>query len=292
MILTLLAVATSHPAELQLTSRNTCRESSAARAKGAPPPAQRPSPTPKPSSLSCEDIDSVATCGESKCYIQSKKEENVGYLINRHTLSTYIIYNREGRMTNNTAPAGWVYEYANCVAKRYGANHLLMAPEERITAATPIASCLEAVRVAHYNPNAKKKRRPKKTKFKLDRGEQLVLHQVQTAPYPSLLVGCSKTKWKYVESHLPAFASKVNVSTAFVERLEAALERTRTLLLDETCLLADLQFYVSSKGEVYHLDLDRSLRCQGKGKKTGKSASRCLTALGSEFKKYIKQLKG
>ena len=45
MILTLLAVATSHPAELQLTSRNTCRESSAARAKGAPPNAQAQRPS-------------------------------------------------------------------------------------------------------------------------------------------------------------------------------------------------------------------------------------------------------
>ena len=197
--------------------------------------------TARPSAFSWEDIrtGSNATCGKAKCYFPSASANCKGYLISGNDTSL--------------PPLSWLH--ARCLANRYGLKHLLRAPEERIDVSTQMAYYLGSVHKAHYNLH-----RTTRALLGVHSGDQLTVQKVQTAP-PGLLVGCVGHKLHSSLDALASFASTVTSAHA-VGHLNASLESTRQLLLNEHCLTADLQFIISSDGDVIHIDLDRALACK------------------------------
>ena len=200
----------------------------------------RPSRESQPA-FSWEDINtgSNATCGMTKCYFPSATANCTGYLISGNDA--------------HDLPLSWLY--ARCLASRYGIKHLLRAPEERINVSTQMAYYLGSVHRAHYNLHL-----TTKALLGVHSGDQLLVQKVKTAP-PGLLVGCVGNKWHNALAALASFASTVTSARA-VGHLNASLKSTRQLLLKERCLTGDLQFIISSGGDVIHIDLDRDLACK------------------------------
>lgn len=231
--------------------RASCRESAFEELATA-----HPSRESRPA-FSWEDINtgSNATCGKTKCYFPSATANCTGYLIS-------------GNDTHDP-PLSWLY--ARCLANRYGITHLLRAPEERIDVSTQMAHYLGSVHRAHYNLHL-----TTTALLGVHSGDQLLVQKVQTAP-PGLLVGCVGRKWHNALAALASFASTVT-STHAVGHLNASLESTRQLLLNERCLTADLQFIISSDGDVIHIDLDRALACKQHRQKMA-TIDRCFRAL-------------
>jgi hypothetical protein len=219
----------------------------------------RPSRESQPA-FSWEDINtgSNATCGMTKCYFPSATANCTGYLISGNDA--------------HDPPLSWLY--ARCLASRYGIKHLLRAPEERINVSTQMAYYLGSVHRAHYNLHL-----TTKALLGVHSGDQLLVQKVKTAP-PGLLVGCVGNKWHNALAALASFASTVTSAHA-VGHLNASLESTRQLLLKERCLTGDLQFIISSGGDVIHIDLDRALACKQMHRLRSRSATidRCFRVL-------------
>ena len=240
-----------------------------------------------------EDIEagSKATCGFSKCFIQSATNKDAGYLVAVCGVSAGHLRSDVLCKTEDTA---FIWMYSNCLANRYGIKHLMLAPEEHVAVSTSIASRLQSVHAAQSLEMFQVPRFARKRSIlsSVRPGEQLVVQTVQTAPQPSLLVGCWADKWQSTLAGLAAFTSAVRVTTVFVSHLNSSLEPTRKLLLNEDCLTVDLQFFISDEGDVIHLDLDRGLiNCKQRPEQYIGSAQwglDCLQQLVSRFVDIVK----
>ena len=258
-----MACAHVQLAALALAAGDSCRESAFEKLASMTNDARSPPESSYVSSLENIQPGSSATCGATKCYVPSATKDRTGYLLYRyHSNKTYT-----------HPPVSWMY--ASCLASRYGIKHLLLAPEERVEVSTQMMSRLSSMDRTHYKPKLRTE-----ALAHLHARKQMVVQKVRTFAPSGLLVGCFGAKGQNTRASLPAFA-RTATSAHAVSHLNASLESTRLVLLNEGCLTGDVQFIVSTDGDVIHIDLDRGLACDN---------SRGLTAIDSCFRALVSRL--
>ena len=114
---------------------------------------------------------------------------------------------------------------------------------------------------------SEKGQRPSKTeRFPVD--TTAYIQRVQIAPSPHLLIGCAESKVGPFRNQLGAFMKQVKRKRTFLQNFQENFQKVRKLVFEvEPCLMKDFQVLVDTKGNLYHLDLDRCFSPENATKK-------------------------
>jgi len=201
----------------------------------APLPAHSPAPSPVPSvpmkkQFMWEDLDlsSKVNCGYRKCFIPSISDNEVGYLIGK---SIEVLED----MIKAT-------EIALEIEREYGgAKHLYITDEYPFVVFMP--------------EETRSRLNPKEFGF----SPSVVVQQMKAANDPSLFFACSQINLPITKRQLPSFASAVVEKYELVDEFKRNIVKERKMLKmmlhDKPELGTDLQALISTKGELFFIDL-------------------------------------
>mmetsp|Transcript_7031 Transcript_7031/g.14401 ORF Transcript_7031/g.14401 Transcript_7031/m.14401 type:complete len:342 (-) Transcript_7031:287-1312(-) len=207
----------------------------------------------------------TTVCGNNKCYYPSRTNSSVGYLVAGNVSKTFHT------MTMATVLERDLYE-------TFGA-HVLSLPDElpQLVDLSHEMECLLADRARQparppdmqqlvFYPNLTDDPYYRPT----DRPRHVVVHRVNPAPEPYLLLALTLVKLNTFMTSFPSFVQNhVSNKTAFRINFLRQLEDLRPLVEARPELYPDFQGLVDYNGNFYHMDVDRAFQNWTTGARAG-----------------------
>jgi len=212
-------------------------------------------------------------CGKDKCFFPLKNQIDMAYIVQQEPINGSVFH------LWSTA-----WQFGLKIEKKHSLRHLAITPPETIKITKSFANRLNTNLTKFYNGAEKLTRR-------YHEGD-VVVQKVRIMPTPSLLFGCNERKNSYFfnnwETKLLAF---VNDKKTFRQNLEDNIRTIGKLIKSqESCLSRDFQVFVDTRGDMYHLDLDRCFTGILTGKKNERKINNTIKCLASLKRRLDKTL--
>jgi hypothetical protein len=211
------------------------------------------------------DFTQPAPCGKFKCFFQSKRHKDVGYLVGESIM---------WRMKK-----GW--NYAQHLQDEYHIKHFMLEPPKHfkkgknvfVEQMNRLAYRVGGGEVEDYKPFCAATDHPNASSS----CDDLVIQKVQKVPNTTFFVGCGGGVGKKMNSTLAEWKSSswfttVQDKTVFVDQLNLEIQSLSKLMEQEPLFLYDFQLFLDRNGSLYHLDFDRVTQGEQLKKKLGDKA--------------------
>jgi len=183
------------------------------------------------------DLSYAVTCGGFKCFVRSVSDKKIGYLIARD-ISIF-----DDMMK--------AMQLAKELKHMYGAKHFYIEP--------PYNASMPAETMAQLNTVAQQPLKELAQRHDFFSLPSVIVQKMKTAETPSLFFACFHPNYGITSANLPSFLSLV-VETGDKEEFEINIAKERkilrSMLQDVPGFGADIQALVSTKGELFYIDLD------------------------------------
>lgn len=185
---------------------------------------------------------STVECGMFKCFFPARNR-TMGYIVQAHS-------------TASAAIGGLAWQYANRLSTKFGAKHLQLGPSTVVNVTASLA---------HLFHDSRPSRHPGVPNHKIFYPHQLsslqhiLVTPVRPCPKPCYVIKCDRHRWPATfetiafKKQLPSEDRK----RAFLGKLASALSESERMLESEACLHCDVQMFMTSEADLFHLDLER-----------------------------------
>lgn len=214
-------------------------------------------------------------CGAKKCMIPLKWDGSVGYLI------------ANARQAGNLPwKMDQAYNFSTTIIKeQYNMSHVYLDAPYRFQVDKKFVNWIMKDRIVGYKGQV--------MFAKFPQHGQWLIQPIQVVPHnESILFGCESKRIKdgLLQLHLLGenfYRDKSNTIdySALKERVSKEFEKMFTLLHDHPCLYDDFQIFMTTSGELIHMDIDRCFphRLEYQYRKVEKT---CLPLM-KEFKDHV-----
>mmetsp|Transcript_10443 Transcript_10443/g.29368 ORF Transcript_10443/g.29368 Transcript_10443/m.29368 type:complete len:334 (+) Transcript_10443:176-1177(+) len=204
-------------------------------------------------------LQDLVPCGNTKCFYPLKSNPQVGYLVwdaeyLRRSVDTVL---KKCQAT---------LDFAQSLEERYGPiNHYLLGNPISLTLSSEHASVMNEN--CPFTGSRFKPEHGNRTRY--HPGHEVVVQKSQRIAGSTIVVKAYRGEklYNYFQEQINEFLSSVSDPISFARRFTENIIRTRRLLHEEICLGQDFQVLLDSRGEFYHIDLDRCIEKDGSGKR-------------------------
>jgi hypothetical protein len=195
--------------------------------------------------LSFENIkkDGLHRCGAKKCLLPLKNETRIGYLVaNRRAPGLFDAMQKAYNMS------------LQVIGKEYGMAHIYLAPPTEMEINDRFRNFLLQKRSIGYKGQATFPKFPR---------NKIIVQAVETIhPEKSILFGCERARLLDGVRQLPNLLDFVNNMTVMeaqrlIQIIASDFNKLRRILNEYPCLYDDFQAFLTQKGRIVHLDVDR-----------------------------------
>jgi predicted Rdx family selenoprotein len=190
------------------------------------------------------DFGRYPVCGKMKCFFNSRSSSKVGYLVSE--LSQF------DNMMRSTYLEQELFE-------KFEAQVGYMPGEyPQVFNVTQDMWCLLLFLV---RPDVSDAHNPGKFKYRTSKKSPVVLQKVNKAPEPYVIVGPNSERPQFTKF----LHEQVHDFDIFIQTMEIEVQRMQEMVKAYPSLIHDVQVLVDTRGNVFHLDVDRVFQYEHKG---------------------------